>query len=68
MKFARTTLMALVMLGGATSVASAQPYGPPAVVVAPGPIGPHAYYWHRHHYHNRAWAYDRYHHGYWRYY
>ena len=64
MKLARITLMALGLLGGAATVASAQPYGPPAVVVVP----PGHYYWHHRHWHNRMRAYDRFHHGYWRYY
>ncbi len=68
MKFARITLMALGLLGGTTAVASAQPYGGPAVVVAPpGWVGPH-YYWHRRHFHNRVWVRDHFHRGYWRYY
>ncbi len=45
------------------SVASAQPYPPPP----PGWVGPH-YYWHGQHWHHRAWAYDRHHRRYRRYY
>ena len=68
MRFARIAVMAMGLTGAATGIAAAQPYYPPAVVVAPpGWVGPH-YYWHRHHWHHRAWGYDHFHHGYWRYY
>lgn len=81
MKFARTTLMALTMLAGTGAVASAQPYPVvvpqrypvvvperyPVGVAPPGWAGPHYYYGGRH-WHHRAWAYDRFRHGYWRYY
>lgn len=42
--------------------AQAQPVLPP-----PGWVGPH-YYYHGQHWHHRAWARDRYHHRYYRYY
>ena len=45
---------------GSASLAQAQPVPPP------GWAGPH-YYWHGQHWHHRAWAYDRYHHRYRRY-
>ncbi len=44
----------------AVPLAQAQP-------VPPGWVGPH-YYYHGHHWHHRAWAWDRYHHRYYRYY
>ena len=68
MKFTRLALLALALAGAAPSLASAQPYPPPGVVVAPpGWAGPH-YYWHRRHWHHRVWGFDRFHRGYWRYY
>jgi hypothetical protein len=62
--FTRLLPVAVVMtvMLGAAPVASAQPY-PPA---PPGWRGPH-YYWHGQHWHHRAWAYDRHHHRYVRY-
>ena len=44
----------------AVPLAHAQP-------VPPGWAGPH-YYYHGHHWHHRAWAWDRYHRHYYRYY
>ncbi len=50
----------VVMTLAAAPLARAQP-------VPPGWVGPH-YYYHGHHWHHRAWAWDRYHHHYYRYY
>ncbi len=56
------TCAAVATLAGSAGVANAQRMPPP-----PGWAGPH-YYWHGHHWHHRAWAYDRFHHRYRRYY
>ncbi|MBE7210406.1 MAG: hypothetical protein INR65_05255 [Gluconacetobacter diazotrophicus] len=48
-------------------VAVAPGYGPPPPPPPGWGGGPH-YYWRGHHWHHRAWAYDRFHRGYWRYY
>lgn len=49
---------------GAVPVADAQPYPPPP----PGWVGPH-YYYGGHHWHRRAWVWDRFHrHRFYRYY
>ena len=62
--FTRSLLAVAVIVAslGAASIANAQPYPPPP----PGWAGPH-YYSHGQHYHHRAWAYDRHHRRYMRY-
>jgi len=60
----RQLLAAAVIAGtlGSASAAYAQPYPPRPS----GWAGPH-YYWHGQHWHHRAWAYDRHHRRYRRY-
>lgn len=82
MRLTTAALIAAIAIPATAAQALAQPYGPPGPpVVVEGPPGygpppppppgwgrgPH-YYWRGRHWHHRAWAYDRFHHGYWRYY
>ena len=49
---------AIAAILGAVPIASAQPYPPPP---PPGWVGPN-YYYGGHHWHRRAWVWDRFHH------
>lgn len=57
------------MLAAAAVVATlaTMPLARAQPVPSPGWAGPH-YFYHGHHWHHRAWAWDRYHHHYYRYY